>query len=396
MIVTKKQITSDCTAALVLEYTDPVEGFKGWFVRDTLAHRLCAGGVRIQTGLTRNRLCDMARNMTRKMRLAGLGVDGAKCGIDYDPRLPQKRQALGRFMKAILPFVKDCYSMGPDLNVDMGELDSIGANLGISSVKMAVAAAMGWELAYFVERYGILHQQINGWTLNQLRAGAGVAQASITVLESLHILPSRATVAIQGFGMLAKACAYFLNKAGVRIAGFADYQKSLIGPDNGSLEIDRLLLEKSTLLPESGEMNCKQRAPDAIYEVVCDIFIPAAVENAITPEVAARLQTAAVVPGANLAVPPESESILHDRGIVVLPDFLAGCGGSISMEGLFGPKSHPEPEAVLAHVRKRMTSLVAKVLARSRELHISPTAAALQYCDEAIILGDGKPYVLNE
>ena len=395
MISTQLQITPGCTSALVVEYTDPVEGFKGWLVRDTLQHRLCAGGVRIQVGLTRDHLCNLATNMTRKMRIAGLSVDGAKCGIDYDPQLPEKQEALGRFMEAILPYIKDCYSMGPDLNVDMGELDRIGAKLGIASVKMSIATAMGWDTAYFLERYGILSQQMNGWTLNGLRAGAGVAQASLTVLEFLNIRPSRATAVIQGFGMLAKACAYFLNNAGVRIAGFADYQKSIIAPADGSLDIERLLKIKSTLLPDGEKIHCKEGVQDAIYGIASDIFIPAAVENAITPEVAGRLRTAAVVPGANLAVTPKVESILYGRQIVVLPDFLAGCGGSLSMEGLFGPASHPEPEAVIAHVRKKMASLVAKVLARSRELNISPTAAALQYCDEAATTSDGKPYALN-
>jgi glutamate dehydrogenase (NAD(P)+) len=389
------QKSPDGLAALVVEYTDPIEGFKGWFVRDTLANRLCAGGVRVQPGLSRNHLCDMARNMTHKMQIANLRVDGAKCGIDYDPQLPGKQKALARFMEAILPYIKDCYSVGPDLNVDMRELDSIGEKLGITSVKIAIATAMGWDTAYFLQRYGILSQQINGWTLSELRAGSGLAQACLTVLEFLNILPSRATAVIQGFGAVSKACAYFLNNSGVRITGFADYQKSIIAPDDDSLDIDRLLLEKSTLLPLVGEMNCKEGTPEAIYEIACDIFIPAAVENAITREVAAKLRTAAVVPGANLAVTPDGESILYDRKIVVLPDFLAGCGGSLSMEGLFGPALPPEPNAVLAHVQKKMASLVAKVLARSRELHISPTEAALQYCDEAVTTGDGKPYVLN-
>jgi glutamate dehydrogenase (NAD(P)+) len=395
MISTQIQITSECTSALVVEYTDPVKGFKGWFVRDTLAHRLCAGGVRVQAGLTRDHLCNLARNMTCKMRIAGLRIDGAKCGIDYDPKLPEKQEALGRFMEAILPYIKDCYSMGPDLNVDMRELDSTGEKLGIPSVKMAIAAAMGWDIKYFLERYAILNQPVDGWTLHGLRAGAGVAQACLSVCNFLNISPAQAKVVIQGFGVVAKATAYFLNNSGVCIIGFADYQKSIIAPEGSSLDIAALLQEKSTLLPQGGEMNCNEGVPDAIYEIACDIFIPAAVENAITPEVAAKLRTASVVPGANLAVTPEGEAILYDRKIVVLPDFLAGCGGSLSMEGLFGPASPPEPEAVLAHVQKKMASLVAKVLARSRELNISPTTAALQYCDETETAGDEKPYVLN-
>lgn len=392
---TQLQSTTDCTSALVLEYTDPVEGFKGWFVRDTLHYRLCAGGVRVQAGLSRNHLCDMARNMTRKMQIAGLRVDGAKCGINYDPQLPGKQKALGRFMKAILPYIKDCYSMGPDLNVDMRELDRIGAELGIPSVKMAIAAAMGWDIQYFLERYAILSQPIDGWTLNGLRAGAGVAQACLSVCSFLNISPLQAKVVIQGFGVVAKACAYFLNKSGVRIVGFADYQKSLIAPAGSSLDIAALLQEKSTLLPRVSSMTAEDFKPDAVYGTECDIFIPAAVENSVNRDTAAILATKAVVPGANLAVTSEGEKILGERGILSVPDYLAGCGGSLSMEGLFGPDSHPEPESVLLHVQNKMAALVENILSRSREQNITPAMAALQYCSEADIHPGNNPYTIK-
>ena len=382
----------DDQAALVVEYTDPIEGFKGWFVRDKLAHRLCAGGVRVQAGLTRNHLCDMARNMTRKMQIASLRVDGAKCGIDYDPQLPGKQKALGRFMEAILPYIKDCYSMGPDLNVDMRELDSIGEKLGIPSVKMAIAAAMEWDIKYFLERYAILSQPVDGWTLNGLRAGAGVAQACLSVCGFLNISPFQAKVVIQGFGVVAKACAYFLNNAGVRIIGFADYQRSIVAPEGSSLDIAALLRQKSTLLPLISAPTAQEDNPKAIYATACDIFIPAAVEKSLNRDTAAILATKAVVPGANLAVTSEGEEILGRRGILVVPDYLAGCGGSLSMEGLFGPDSHPEPEAVLLHVQTKMAALVEKVLSRSREQNISPARAALQYCAETVIPPGNKPY----
>jgi glutamate dehydrogenase (NAD(P)+) len=392
MIASQTQKSPIGTTALVVEYTDPIEGFKGWFVRDTLQHRLCAGGVRVQAGLTRNHLCDMARNMTRKMQIASLSVDGAKCGIDYDPKLPGKQKALGRFMEAILPYIKDCYSMGPDLNVDMRELDTVGEKLGIPSVKMAIATAMGWDIKYFLERYEILNQPIDGWTLNGLRAGAGVAQACLSVCNFLNISPAQAKVVIQGFGVVAKACAYFLNNSGVRIIGFADYQRSIIAPAEGSLDIAELLQEKSTLLPQIRAVTAQECNPKAIYGAACDIYIPAAVENSVNQEVAAILATKAVVPGANLAVTAEGEEILRRRGILVVPDYLAGCGGSISMEGLFGPDSHPEPEAVLLHIQTKMAALVKKVLSRSREQKITPAMAALQYCSETAIPPGNKPY----
>ena len=93
----------DRPPALVIDYVDPEEGFRGWLVRDTLDFGLCAGGMRVQPGLTGARLAEMARNMTRKMRISGLRVDGAKSGIDYDPHPPGKPAAMARFMAAKRP-----------------------------------------------------------------------------------------------------------------------------------------------------------------------------------------------------------------------------------------------------------------------------------------------------
>ena len=159
--------------ALVIEYTDAEEGFQGWLVIDTLDHNLCAGGMRVQPGLSRDRLAKMARNMTCKMRICGLRVDGAKSGIDYDPAAPGKRAAMTRFIAAIRPYIESRYSMGPDLNVDMSELESIGGENGLASVKMAVARAQGMELAVFRERYRILAQEFEGWPLGKLRVRSG-------------------------------------------------------------------------------------------------------------------------------------------------------------------------------------------------------------------------------
>ena len=88
----------------------------------------------------------------------------------------------------------------------------------------------------------------------------------------------------------------------------------------------------------------------------------------------------------------EAEKLLHSRGIITIPDFIAGCGGSLSMDGLFGPESHPSVQDVLDHVENRMRFIVKKVLERSRQESITPREAALSICSEAPIYPEAKPY----
>ena len=380
---------------LIVEYTDPLEGFKGWAVIHALSHKLCAGGVRVQKGLTLDCVRDLARNMTIKMRITGIRADGAKCGINYDPHSPGKKEAMYRFIRAIRPYVLERYSLGPDLNTTMCELDDIAERLSIPAVKMAIAKAQGFDLPSFLKRYSILKQPFGHATLGRVRAGFGLAAACQGVLEFLNIPPQEATVAIQGFGGLGSAAAYTLHEAGIKIIAIADEEKSLISTNNQSLDIKAMLPSTTNcgtgFIPSSG-INGRYGDPSQIYDVKCDVFIPAAIENVITVDNAGDLPIKAVVTGANLAVTHEAEKILIDRGIIIIPDFVAGCGGSLSMDGLFGPEIEPSAKEVLTHVNKRMRRIVKKVIKRSQQDGVTTREAALRLCSEVPIYPEARPY----
>jgi len=383
----------DNTPVLVVEYTDQLEGFKGWLAIDRLVHSICAGGMRVQPDLSRDHLVEMARNMSRKMRMADLRVDGAKCGIDYDPASPGKAAAVRRFLKAISPYIESFYSMGPDLNIDMAELEAAASQTGLPSVKMAIARAQGWDLDYFMARSEILSSRVDGFTLGQLRAGYGVAAAVLGTLETLQIHPEKSRIAVQGFGALAKATLYGLRKAGCRIVAISDEEKSIIAEHEDGLDLGLLLSSATTLLPDTeNNIDVIMGPREAIFACKCDILVPAAKENTISTEIAEKIQVRAVVPGANLAVPEKSDKILFRRGIPVIPDFLAGCGGSLSMEGLYGPDDHPDTRQVLDHVMNKMLHLVKQVMEKSRQDKCRPTEAALSICNERQERPGTRPY----
>jgi glutamate dehydrogenase (NAD(P)+) len=365
--------------ALIIEYTDPEQGFKGWFIRDKLTYRMCAGGLRVQNGLTMENLITLARNMTLKMCSAGLGVDGAKCGIDYNPNSPGKYQAVERFITAIRPQILENFSIGPDLNTEMAELEKIAAAQNIPSIKMAIAKARGWDISYFIERYQLLNENINGWPLGKQRAGYCLAMAVLAVLDFLRIPANQATIAIQGFGGLAKAAAWQLTNSGVTIVAIADEKKCL--SCSTGLDSTKLLAETNNRLPDSIITgNVTKQSPKAICSIPCDILIPAAIEKGLTGKQAGTVKTRAVVPGANMAVTDKAASILHNKGIIVIPDFIAGSGGSLAMESLFGPDSHPAPATVLEQAGKKMRQLIQSILQKSTHEKISPIEAALDNC----------------
>jgi glutamate dehydrogenase (NAD(P)+) len=377
---------------LVIEYTDPVEGFKGWLVIDSMAHTLCAGGLRVQKGLTCDTIRRLAANMTLKMRIAGIRADGAKSGIAYDPASPGKEEALFRFIRAIKPYILQRYSMGPDMNTTMPELDTICNRLGMSSIKTAVAAAQNLDADAFKQRISLLKKQAGPAALGRLRAGIGLAAAAQAALEFQNIPLSGGTVVIQGFGGLAASAAHFLSRAGVKIIGIADREKSLISTDGSPLPISSLLSRSvDGILPRNDE-NGHYGKREEIYDVSCDVFIPAAVEKTVHEQNAGTMQVGAIVCGANLAVLPAAEQTLYKRGILLIPDMIAGCGGSLSMEGLFAPVSMPTVEDVLAHVENKTRSIVKTMLKRSRQDGIPPREAALRICAETPLYPGTRPY----
>jgi hypothetical protein len=237
--------------ALVVEYTDPMEGFQGWLVIDALDHNLCAGGMRVQPGLTRDRLAGMARNMTRKMRICGLRVDGAKSGIDYDPASPGKPAAISRFMAAIRPYIASRYSMGPDLNVH----GRTGNHRRVSACPRSKWRSPGpreWNMAYFRSGTGSSARKLTAGPSGKLRAGYGVAAwPPCHARSSGHSLPTRHRWPFRVSGPWP----------GPRSSSFTGREsgswrwrtgKNVSSENGAGLDMQRLLETSGPLLPETG------------------------------------------------------------------------------------------------------------------------------------------------
>ncbi len=377
----------------VIEYTDPLEGFKGWLVIDGTEHEMCAGGMRVHPNLTSKDLAGMARNMTRKMRLWGMPINGAKSGIAYDPAAPGLEAAIRRFLKAIKPYVLSNYSMGADLNTTMGLLERAAKDVGIPSIKMAIARAQGMTLPEYDARYALLNQAaIGDWTLGSLRAGWGVGVAALAMLDNLEIAPARATASVQGFGTLAKASILALHQAGVRIDALADAKKCLIDKSGKGLDVLPLLKAEGTLIPDVAASAATVAGRDEVLSVECDVLMLEAIENVVHAQNYDRIRARCIVSGANLAVTDEAELALHRKGIPVLPCFVASSAASLSMNGLFGPAQSPAPMQVLDYLKKSMDEMVAGLVAASRKDGITLLEAAQRIVAKDPAKDRTKPY----
>ena len=77
----------------------------------------------------------------------------------------------------------------------------------------------------------------------------------------------------------------------------------------------------------AGYDRCERVTNEELLELPCDILIVAAREDQITEANAAAIHARLIVEGANGPTTLEADAILHDRGILVVPDILANAGG---------------------------------------------------------------------
>ena len=77
----------------------------------------------------------------------------------------------------------------------------------------------------------------------------------------------------------------------------------------------------------AGFAGAEKLANEDFWGVPCEILIPAALESQITADNAGKIRAKLVIEGANGPTTPEADDILHDNGVLVLPDVIANAGG---------------------------------------------------------------------
>ena len=157
--------------------------------------------------------------------------------------------------------------------------------------------------------------------------GYGVALCTKVAVEFRGESLEGKTVAIEGYGNVGTFAHKFLEEWGAKIVAVSDSKGTVYNP--GGLKFEELLKikqEKKTVTAAEGEkLDAK-----ALFGLDVDILVPGARPNVVTKENVDMVKAEYVAEAANLPIPHDVEKILMDRGVVVLPDFVANAGGVIS------------------------------------------------------------------
>ncbi|MFG1997665.1 Glu/Leu/Phe/Val dehydrogenase [Spirillospora sp. NPDC048911] len=331
--------------------SDTRTGMKGVLVIDNTARGMGKGGMRMSPTVTVTEVARLARVMTYKWAGVDLFYGGAKAGIVADPASPDKEAILRAFVRALSKEIPHEYVVGLDMGLTERDAAIVQDELGDRGAAVGTPHALG----------GMPYDEL-GVT------GFGVAEVTDAAAQEIGLPLKGARVVVQGFGAVGHAAARRLDELGATVVAISTVRGGLHDP-NG-LDVARLL----KLRAEAGDDLIREYGagtfldPGAELRVPAEIVIPAALQDVIDEETAARLETRIVVEGANLPTTPGARRVLADRGITVVPDFVANAGGVVAagfaMDARYSA-FRPEPEAVFATVAAKLRENTSTVLAEA-------------------------------
>ncbi|MGW1678111.1 Glu/Leu/Phe/Val family dehydrogenase [Saccharopolyspora sp. NPDC002376] len=365
-------------------WTDPVTGRNGYLVVHSLVSGLATGGTRMRAGCTLSEVEDLARGMARKTAVFDLPVGGAKGGIDCDPKDPEAKGVLRRFVQAMRPYLDAHWVTAEDLGVPQHLIDEVFAEVGLhQSYHAAILRAPDVERTLRRVRAGLNAPVPGGLLLGDVVGGFGVAQSCLGVVRARGWAPASTTVAVQGVGTMGGGAAYYLHEAGLKVVAMADAAGTLYDPDG--LDVPALLEARDRF----GEIDRAQvpehvlRSPrEAVLGAEVDVLIPAAVSYAIAPRQVPEVNAKVIIEAANTPVTADAEEMLATRGIPVIPDFVANAGAVAWVWWLLLGRVDADPVLSFQVLREEMLAKIPPLLAAWDAEGLTPRAAALMLADQ--------------
>jgi glutamate dehydrogenase (NAD(P)+) len=294
-----------------------IEMFTGYRVQHNITRGPAKGGIRFSPHVSLDEVRALAMWMTWKCAVVGIPFGGAKGGVICDP-LKMSRGELERLSRRYASEVSVLIGPNsdipaPDMNTNPQVMAWIMDTYSMHQGYSVPAVITGKPLAI-------------GGSEGRLEATArGVMVAALAAMRDLDMVPERSSVVVQGFGNVGSLAARLLNAIGCKIVALSDVNGGIYNPRGIDVPLAlRYSQEHGTLL---GLPNTETVTNQQLLELPCDVLVPAALENQLTRENAARIRASLIVEGANGPTTPEADRIFVDRGITVVPDILANAGG---------------------------------------------------------------------
>jgi glutamate dehydrogenase (NAD(P)+) len=360
-------------------WTDRVTGRHGYLVIDRLVGGMAGGGTRMREGCTLEEVERLAHAMTLKNGGLDLPAGGAKLGLDMDPHDPAAHDLLVRFFRAMRPFFETWIATGEDMGTNQAQLIKVFEEAGIGSTFKAMINRSPDGGAELRRANASFSGAADGIPLFDLVGGYGVTEAALTAMSHLGWQPTATRAAIQGFGSMGGSSARFLARKGVRIVAIADTGGTIANPDG--LDVEHYLGARN----QHGEIDrVKLRAGDREIgrddwlRTDAELLVPAAIADAINEGNCDRLTARLIVEAANIPTTAGAAQRLAERGVLVIPDFIANAGTNGWAWWVLLRLVEPGADAAFAKIAESMRTTVGAMLKLADEEKITPRAAAVR------------------
>lgn len=396
------------------------------------------GGIRYHQNVTLDEVKALAFWMTIKCAVAGVPFGGGKGGVVVDPKKLSKGE-LERLTQGYTSRIWDVIGArrdvpAPDVNTNSmimewlveeyaKKLKTQSSKLKTSEIKAVVTGkpvekggSQGRTEATGLGGYYVLQAVLANSKLKTPASPAGRQNAkSKTNSSSINSLPEAdqllaenfknnqksarpLTVAIQGYGNVGYFIAKYLSEAGFKIVAVSDSQGGVLVPEGLNPELTlSCKRERGTLaagcycVGSVCDLNKgKTITQDELLKLDVDILIPAALENVINVANARKIKARMILEMANGPITPEADRVLAKRGILVIPDVLANCGGVMVsyfewLQNIKGERWNKEK--VFSQLEKNIRQAFSRVWKTQQKYQISLRQAAFVSALEKIVAG---------
>lgn len=293
------------------------------------------GGTRLSEHVNIQEVEALACLMTLKLSLVEVPFAGAKGGLKIDPKKFSKSEITRLMRRYTVELAKKGFIgaavdvPGPDVgtgcfHMDImqdtystlygyHDIDSIGCVTGKS---VEVGGINGRTESTGLGVYHITRSICELPEYADLRKKHGIEQG----LKGKRFI-------VQGFGNVGYWFSKFMVESGAILVGVTEWSGSIYNPSG--INVDDF--HKFNTENKGDNLQSFKGATflsgDAAMYKECDIFVPAALEQAINRSNAGKIQAKLIVEAANGATTVQGDQILQERGILAVPDILANAGG---------------------------------------------------------------------
>ncbi|MFM0734120.1 Glu/Leu/Phe/Val dehydrogenase [Paraburkholderia sediminicola] len=294
-----------------------VAHFEGYRVQHNVSRGPGKGGVRYHQDVTLSEVMALSAWMSVKNAAVNVPYGGAKGGIRVDPRTLSRgelERMTRRYTSEIGIIIGPNTDIpAPDVNTNEQIMAWMMDTYSMNQGQTATGVVTGKPITL-------------GGSLGRREAtGRGVFVVGSEAARRIGFDIEGARIAVQGFGNVGGIAARLFQEAGAKVVAVQDHTGSLY--KSTGIDANALLEHVAKTGGVGGFPEADAVTNEEFWTVESDILIPAALENQITEKNAGKIKTKIVVEGANGPTTTAADDILHDRGILVIPDVVANAGG---------------------------------------------------------------------